>query len=215
MAYNYSKADYYSIKENTNYFLDANIWLKILQPKINSSYKDNQYRKLFEKITANTKCKVVVPALVLSEVINRILREVHLGKYIAKLKKANPSFTQDKDFYKTVFRPSPEFKIAYSLVCYEIKNYHTSVILINDGLGVDFKFKHILSDPPQGLDFNDYFYYNICKKNNYVLITDDKDFWVEDIEIVTLSNTLIDKATALKIKEQAANPPTNNTEKTA
>ena len=202
MAYNFSKAAYYSIKQDTNYFLDANIWLKILQPKVNSSYKDTQYRKLFEKIIANTKCKIVVPALVLSEVINRILREVHLGKYIRNIKKTNPTFVADKNFYKNVFRPSQEFKIAYSLVCYEIKNYHTSIVLINDGLGIDFKFKHILSDPPQGLDFNDYFYYNLCKKNNYVLITDDKDFWIEDIEIVTLSETLLNKSIAVKIKEQ-------------
>lgn len=211
MAYNYSKADYYTVKSNTYFFLDANIWLKILQPKIKSTYKEDQYRKLFENITKNSKCKVVLPALVLSEVINRILREVHLGKYIANIKKNNPGFTPDKDFYKNVFRPSQEFKIAYSLICYEIKNYHNSVVLINDGLGVDFKFKHILTDPPPGLDFNDYFYYNLCKKNNYVLITDDKDFWVEDVEVVTLSSTLIDKFTSLKIKEQLGDAPTHST----
>ena len=196
MAYNFSKVDFYSVKDNTNYFLDANIWLKILVPKINATYKDKQYYNLFEQIIAKTKCKIVVPALVLSEVINRILRDVHMGKFISKLKKANPEFKPDSGFYKNVFRPSEEFIIAYTMVCYEIKNFHTSIQLIPDGLGTDFKFKHILSDPPKGLDFNDYFYYNICKKNNYTIITDDKDFWVEGVEIVTLSQTLLDKSFA-------------------
>lgn len=199
MAYNYSKADLYSVKQYTNYFLDANIWLKILQPKVNTPYKDTKYRALFEKITANSKCKIVVPSLILSEVINRILREVHFGKYVSNIQKVNPGFKPDKDFYKNIYRPSQEFKIAYSMVCYEIKNYNNSIVLINDGLGTDFKFKHILKDPPSGLDFNDYFYYNLCKKNNYVLVTDDKDFWVEDIEVVTLSSTLIDKSVQVKL----------------
>lgn len=204
MAYNFSKVDFYSIKDGTNYFLDANIWLKILVPKVNATYKEKQYISLFEKIIANSKCKIVVPALVLSEVINRILRDVHMGKFINKIKKNNPSFTPDRDFYKTVFRPSEEFKIAYAMVCYEIKNYHNSIQLIPDGLGSDFKFKHILSDPPKGLDFNDFFYYNICKKNNYTIITDDKDFWVEGVEVVTLSQTLLDKSFAIN------HPPLNS-----
>lgn len=201
MAYSYSKANLYSVKDDAKYFLDANIWLKILQPKLDSSHKDKEYRKLFEKITENSKCKIVLPALILSEVINRILREVHMGKFVSKIKKGNPTFSPDKDFYKNVFRNSPEFKIAYSLVCDEIKNYHTTIDLLNDGLGVDFKFKHILKDLPSGLDFNDHYYYQLCKKNNFILITDDKDFWVENIEIVTMSPTLIDKHIALLIKE--------------
>lgn len=202
MPFQFSNVDFYSVKDHTNYFLDANIWLKVLVPKVDSSYKDKKYLTLFENIISNTKCKIVVPALVLSEVINRILRDVHMGKFISKLKKANPSFTPDKDFYKKVFRPSEEFKIAYGLVCYDIKNYHNSIQLIPDGLGSDFKFKHILSDPPKGLDFNDYFYYNICKKNNFTIVTDDKDFWVEDVHIVTMSKSLLDKANSLLIKEQ-------------
>jgi predicted nucleic acid-binding protein len=202
MAYSYSKANFYSLKDDTKYFLDANIWLKILQPKLDSSTKDLEYRKLFEKIAENTKCKIVLPALILSEVINRILREVHMGKFVSKMRKSSPSFAPDKHFYKNVFRISPEFKIAYSLVCDEIKNYHSTIELLNDGLGVDFKFKHILKDLPSGLDFNDHYYYQLCKKNNFVLITDDKDFWVEDIEIVTMSSSLLDRHIALLVKDK-------------
>lgn len=87
------------------------------------------------------------------------------------------------------------------LLCDNIKSYHESITLINDGLGSDFKFEHILNDPPTGLDFNDFLYYNICKKNNYILVTDDKDFWVEDVKILTQSDSLYNKYIAIKIQE--------------
>lgn len=201
MSFSYSKLDYSIATDGSNYFLDANIWLKILNPKIKSSYKDKAYRSFFDSIINNSKTKIVVPSLVLSEVINRILREVHMGKYISKIKRTDSSFVPTADFYKSDFRKTEDFRIAYNLVCDEIKNYHSSITLINDGLGSDFKFKHILKDPPSGLDFNDYYYYNICKKNNYILITDDKDFWVEDVVIYTQSETLYNRFISLKVGE--------------
>ena len=201
MSFSYSKLDYSKATDGANYFLDANIWLKILNPKVKSSYKDKAYRKFFDSILNNNKTKIVVPSLVLSEVINRILREVHMGKYISKIKRKDPLFVVPTDFYKSDFRKTEDFRIAYNLVCDEIKNYHGSITLINDGLGSDFKFKHILKDPPCGLDFNDYYYYNICKKNNFILITDDKDFWVEDVVIYTQSETLYNRFITLKVEE--------------
>ena len=201
MAYSYSKLDKLKASDNCNYFLDANIWLKILIPKNNLSFKDKAYISFFDSIIENKKAKIVVPSLVLSEVINRILREVHFQKHINKIKKTNPTFELTSEYYKNVFRPSEEYRIAYMLLCDEIKNYHESITLISDGLGSDLKFKHILKDPPAGLDFNDFLYYNICKKNNYILLTDDKDFWVENVEILTQSDTLYDKYIAIKIQE--------------
>lgn len=200
MPFSYSKLDFLKATENTNYFLDANIWLKILNPKVKASHKDKVYRNFFDSIISNSKSKIVLPSLVLSEVINRILREVHMGKYIAKQKQLDPSFKEDSGFYKSVFRKTEDFRIAYNLVCDEIKNYHSSISLINDGLGSEFKFKHILKDPPSGLDFNDYYYYNICKKKGYVLVTDDKDFWVEDVMILTQSDTLYNRYISLKVE---------------
>lgn len=202
MAYSYSKASSHSIKNNDCYLLDANIWLKILSPKINPSYKDKNYRDFFEKIVKNTKVRIVLPALIVSEVINRILRDVHYNKHINKLKKNNPSFNPDTRYYKDVYRASEEYRIAYSLICDEIKNYATSIDLINDEFGSTFKFKHILKDPPQSLDFNDYYYYNLCKKKGYILVTDDKDFWIENIKVVTMSKTLLDKGISLIVKKQ-------------
>lgn len=193
MAYSFEKPLSHHVVDGNVYFFDSNIWLKILQPKINPSYRDNQYRLLFQKILANNKAKIAVSTLVLSEVINRILRDVYMKKLIDKIKKNDPCFILSNDFYKTKFRPSQEFRIAYNLICDEIKNYHTSINQISDDFGNKICFRHILSDPPQGLDFNDHYYYKLCKLNKYILVTDDKDFWVDDVQVITMSDTLYNK----------------------
>ncbi len=195
MSYSYSKASFHSIKNQEKYFLDANIWIKILVPQNKLSYKDKAYLEFFEKLVNNTKVRIIVPALVVSEVINRIIKEVHYQKHIKKLV-SKPS----ANYYKNVFRNTEEYRIAYNLICDEFKNYNTSIDLINDEFGSTFKYKHVMYNPPINLDFNDYYYYNLCKKKGYFLVTDDKDFWVENIKVITMNKTLLDKETAILIK---------------
>lgn len=193
MSYTYFKANTHQVKDKENYFLDANIWLKILSPKNNPSFKERAYLELFEKIIKNTKVRIVVPALVVSEVINRIIREVHYQKHINKIRKAQPDFNPDSSYYKNVYRPSLDYNVAYNMICDDLKSYNVSIDLINDEFGSSFKFKHVLSNPPTSLDFNDYYYYNLCKKKDYFLVTDDKDFWVENVKVITMSETLLNK----------------------
>ncbi|WP_405411712.1 type II toxin-antitoxin system VapC family toxin [Maribacter sp. Asnod1-A12] len=193
MSYSYYNASTYTIKDSEKYFLDANIWLKILVPKNNFSHKDRAYVAFFEKIIENKKARIVVPALVISEVINRIIREVYFQKHIKGVRKRTPKFVPTSDYYKKVYRNTPEYSIAYNLICDDIKSYNTSIDLISDEFGSSFKFKHVMSNPPKSLDFNDYYYYNLCKKKGYYLVTDDSDFWVEHINIITMNKTLLDK----------------------
>ncbi|MCA4782741.1 PIN domain-containing protein [Empedobacter stercoris] len=199
MPYKYSKTQNARPKDGAFYFLDANIWIKILAPKSKPSFKDKNYITFVEKIQDNSKCKIVVTALVLSEVINRILRDVHMEKFLLKMQKQDPNYTPPKDFYKAVFRKSNDFKIAYTLLCDEIRDMHDTLHLVSDELGEKFKLKHILKDLPIHLDFNDHYYYQICKANNYILVTDDKDFWVEDVEVMTESDTLFNRFLQLNI----------------
>lgn len=199
MAFDYTQIESKKAAADTNFFLDANIWMLILAPPIKPSFKQRAYRKFFESILEEPKAKIVLPSLVLSEVINRLLREVHMGKYILKQKKADQKFSQGSDYYKSVFRKTEEFRIAYALICDEIKNYHPSITLIGDNLGSELKFKHILSNLPPGLDFNDFFYFQLCKLNGYVLVTDDKDFWIDGIRIYTQNEALYNKFIQYKV----------------
>lgn len=204
MSYTYFKANSHQVQNQESYFLDANIWLKILSPKNNSSFKDRAYLELFAEIIKNTKTRIVVPALVVSEVINRIIREVYYQKHVGKIQKTQPLFKPDASYYKNVYRPSLDYRVAYNLICDDLKSYNASIDLINDEFGSSFKFKHVLSNPPTSLDFNDYYYYNLCKKKDYFLVTDDKDFWVENVKIITMSKTLLDKHIAILVKNKVA-----------
>ena len=50
MGYTYSKVTTHTVTDGSKYFLDSNIWLKILQPKISPSFKDKNYRLLFDEV---------------------------------------------------------------------------------------------------------------------------------------------------------------------
>tara|TARA_R110000822_G_scaffold299652_1_gene422670 strand:+ start:2395 stop:2997 length:603 start_codon:yes stop_codon:yes gene_type:complete len=200
MSYTYFKANTHQVQNQESYFLDANIWLKVLAPKNSPSFKDKAYLEFFEKIVKNSKVRIVLPALVVSEIINRIIREVYYQKHIRKIQKHQSEFKPDGSYYKNVYRPSSDYRVAYNLICDDLKSYHSSIDLINDEFGSLFKFKHVLANPPTSLDFNDNYYYNLCKKKDYFIVTDDKDFWVEDVKIVTMSPTLLDKHIATLIQ---------------
>lgn len=84
----------------------------------------------------------------------------------------------------------------YISLCEDIKTYEDFYTLFPDGLGTDIKQKDILTSPPQSLDFNDNYYYKMALKYNFTIVTDDKDFFVQDIEILTYNNQLIEKSNA-------------------
>lgn len=191
MAYCISKIQFHTIRNGYNYLLDSNIWIEILSPRNTKSQRIKDYLKLFSKIESNPNVKIVLPALLISEVLNRILREVCMSKYALK-----NGISKDKipsDYYKNVYRKTDDFKDSYNSLCDEINNLSKSTILINDGFGTEILYDDVLFDPPTGLDFNDYFYYNLAKKNNFFIVTDDKDFFVEDVQIITESPSLIER----------------------
>jgi len=191
MAYNIKLLNNHTIGKK-NYFFDANIWLMILKPSIDLSDYQLKYLDFVQKFmkSANSP-RIVVPALVLSEVINRYLREVGMNKFAAK----NKIKDLPKGYYKEVYRSSSQFKIDYKVLCDDIKVYDTHYDLISDKFGIDFTSEDILSDLPQGLDFNDYYYYLLAKKEGYSIVTDDVDFFVEGVEVLTYNSKLYKKGT--------------------
>ena len=198
MPFQISQVQFHSVKAGNQYLLDSNIWIQILSPKNVVSYKNKQYNSLFQKIIKNNEVKIILPALLISEVLNRLLREVHMNKFARKNGYPNGKDIPG-DFFKDKFRPSPEFKKAYNLLCDDIRNYSDSISLVNDSFGTDINYDDVLLDPPQGLDFNDYFYCTLAKQNDYIIVTDDKDFWVEDVKIITESNTIIERNKMLTV----------------
>lgn len=198
MAYKIRHIDNVGLQKK-KYFFDANLWLKILKPPLKVSNKDQKYLDFVEKFKNHPQHpKIAVTALVLSEVINRYLRDVSFQVFCRKNNNPNP----DKSYYKEVYRPSAQFQSDYISLCEDIKAYQKWYELIPDGFATDVKQKDILTSPPVNLDFNDLYYYKLSLKHDFTIVTDDKDFFVEDVEVLTYNNQLIEKAkAAVQIKK--------------
>ena len=179
----------------TKYLLDTNIWYYILEGTSNN-YQE-VYLEFFNAIknfSGSSKPKIVLPTTVLSEIINRLLRDIRFREF-----KDNPdnidkiSGIEERKIYKDVYRNDEQFRIDYGMICYDIKSYHNILEFVGDEFNT-FKIKDILSNPPLSLDFNDFIITKIAKKNNFTIITDDADFLVENVNILTANNKLVAKS---------------------
>ena len=174
------------------YFFDTNIWLfKLNEPATLNQYQ-KQYIDFFDNICKSTlspKPKIIITAILLSEIVNRYLRDVGFKIYCEE----NHLDKHNKELYKTNYRKSEQFNVDYTFICSEIKAYHNFCDLQNDLFGSDVTLKVLLKNPNKGLDFNDSYYYHLSVKNNFSIVTNDSDFFVEDVEVITLNNTLYEK----------------------
>lgn len=175
------------------YFFDANLWLKILRPQINLSHKDTKYLAFVERFKNDpNKPKIIITAFLLSEVINRYLHDESFTRFCKK----QGGGKQDKRYFKDVYRTSKDYQKDYTNLCDDIYAYSSIFTLVTDDLGARVSIDQLLLNPITSLDFNDHYYYLLAKLNNYPIVTDDGDFFVEDVEILTYNSGLIDKAKA-------------------
>jgi len=158
-----------------------------------------KYLEFFEKFKNNiNRPKIAVTTLVLSEVINRYLRDVTYHRFCKKKGNNNPA----PSYYKQVYRSSHEFQSDYISLCEDIKAYQNYYDLMPDGLGSDIKQKDILTSPSANLDFNDNYYYKMALKYAFTIVTDDKDFFVPEVEILTCNTQLIERGkSVIEIKK--------------
>lgn len=183
------------------------MWIKLLRPPFDLTPRDKKYLTFFEKFKGSAaNPKIAVTSLVLSEVINRIMREVAMRKYI------KDNVVAEKDvvpgYYKQVYRKTDHFKGQYALLCDDIKDYHNKYEFISDSLGDGIKTKDILSNPAPGLDFNDGYYVLLAKHYGFPIVTDDGDFFVEDVQIMTYNNALYQKGKdAIVVKPATGEAP--------
>jgi hypothetical protein len=173
------------------YFFDANLWLKILKPQINLSPKDEKYLDFVHRFKNDpVQPKIIITAFLLSEVINRYLHDVSYKGFCFKQKQENPP----KSYYKQVYRTSPDYKRDYINICDDIDAFSSIFTLVSDDLGGKIDLTQILQNPILSLDFNDQYYYLQAKTNGYPIVTDDGDFFVEDVQILTYNSVLIGRA---------------------
>lgn len=158
--------------------LDANIWLILQGPQGNPfDYRTKTYSQALANMIA-AKCQIIVDALVVSEFVNAYARlEFNLKK-------------QPGDDFKR-FRNSSEFKP----IAIDIANEVKSILKISHPIESGFStlnHNHLADEFSGGdSDFNDLIIAEICRANNYYLVTHDGDFGMTDLPVLTLNRKLL------------------------
>jgi predicted nucleic acid-binding protein len=188
MSYNIKDLSSEKVRDSTKYFFDANVWIYLLYPTVHTSKTDEAYISFFETVSKhNNNTKIVVTSFLLSEIINRYLRDIGMRKF------ANAKGdTIDSSYFKMKYRANAQYAIDYESVCDDNKAYHKSIEFVSDDFG-SFKPKDILKSPNVNLDFNDTLAVKLAQKNGFVVVTHDKDFWVEGILVITKNRELLQK----------------------
>jgi len=169
----YKSTDIPKLKDRA-FFFDANIFLYLFWATGKQSF-ENQYASIFGQLLKQ-KNAIYVDFIVISEIINRAFKT----EYEKILQSQNLS--KDKLPYKK-FRDSQEGKDALEDIYSIVKN---KIINKFNMSGKAFSKKDIESFLYYNtIDFNDKGIVSICMENNFILLTNDKDFINSDLEILS------------------------------
>ncbi len=154
-------------------FLDANVLIYLFWPTGQYSYEEN-YARVFRNLLRQGN-NLFVDFLVISEVINRVVRIEHL--------KLNPT-QKFKDF-----RNSQDGKDALNDIYIIVEN---NILNRFNIVGKVFSKEEIENClVVDELDFVDKATVLLCKENALVLLTNDKDFKSTDLDILTGNPTIL------------------------
>ncbi|MDR3328127.1 MAG: PIN domain-containing protein [Prevotellaceae bacterium] len=156
-------------------FVDANVLIYLFW-STGASWEGN-YASAFAQLLKQ-KNKLFVDFLVISEVVNRAFKtvyETHKSKNIS-LK------------YKQ-FRDSTDGRQTLSDIYSVVKNQVLSQFHITGKSFPKTEIQHFLS--VDNLDFLDKGILKICQDNNFVLLTNDKDFKDADVDVLTCNPTIL------------------------
>ncbi len=166
MATNYKLQDYANLS-GKDVFVDANVLIYLFWPTGQHSFEAN-YARVFRNLLRQGN-SLYVDFLVISEVVNRVLRIEH-----QKLN-SNQKF---KDF-----RNSQDGKDVISDIYLIVQNEILSSFKI---IGKSFNKSDIEGFLiVEQLDFVDKATVSICSENNLVLLTNDRDFKNSGLDILT------------------------------
>lgn len=156
----------YSPKSSDVFFFDNNIWMYLYCPLGNFNFNKQKYYSSFLQGIKTANSCIFINSLVLSEFANRYLR-----MDFEQWKKETNKFTADfkKDFISTQRYKETVAEIKLNInqimkVC-EKSSDNFNAIDINNVLN------HLLS-----IDFNDSYYIELARLDNWKFVTDDKDF---------------------------------------
>jgi predicted nucleic acid-binding protein len=159
------------------FFFDSNIWIFITGSIADvDKNKQNAYSGFFNKIL-RSNAKICISSLVLSEYFNVLLR-----KDFNLLKNSDPH--KYKDFKKN-YRNTERCKEVTKKVVRKIKKNLLATSVRIDDCFSEFAEPQLFSDIDT-CDFNDNFFIQLCLKNNYIMVSDDRDMDHDDLTVLAL-----------------------------
>jgi predicted nucleic acid-binding protein len=169
----------YKIGYTDQFFFDTNVWLLLFGNLANFKPKDQkEYSKLFKE-SLQREIPIYISSMILSEFANVLLR-IDFKQWKTKNK-----FTENKDFKKD-FGITSEYKNSVQNIKQLLKSILDlpNIYLISDyfnGINKENILKNF-----DLVDFNDAYITELVR-NNYKVVTNDKDFQKLDskIDIIT------------------------------
>jgi len=171
----------YSPKSSDVFFFDNNIWMYLYCPLGNYQKDKQKYYSSFLRSIKTSRSTIFINSLVLSEFANRYLR---LDFIQWKNTTSNNSIDYKKDYVGT---------LRYKETVEEIKLQINQMMKICEKSSDNFNsidLKNVLQHLTL-IDFNDSYYIELAKGQNWKIVTDDKDFLTyqnHSVEIVTIVN---------------------------
>ena len=163
-------------------FFDANVLIYIFWPT--GLYRwENSYSSAFGNLLRQ-KNELIVDFIVLSEVINRAIR-IEYEKYLTI------NHIDRKSLPYKIYRDSVDGQDA-------MKDIY---LLVRDNILANFEIKgkaYTKADIESflyvdTLDFMDKAFIPLCKENDFILLTNDKDFAGSDLEILSSNPIILNK----------------------
>ncbi|MDN3657963.1 PIN domain-containing protein [Ferruginibacter paludis] len=179
-----------SPQNGCRYFFDSNVWLAVLYDFYNKPYFD-PYTKFFNEIIRNRTAPtatIAMPSLLISELINRIMNDIYYYEYCLHTPMADGE--KKHTHYKKNYRQSADYLLDLEDACVSIRDYKDKISFISDSLN-EYTCDTLIKNIPRHLDFNDHVFTKVALKQNLVLVTNDSDFRVENISILTTQTSLL------------------------
>lgn len=161
-------------------FIDANIIIYLFWPTA-STYWENAYASIFSGLLKQN-ISISLDFIVISEAVNRAIRieyEKHLQEN--NIKKETLKFKE----YRDSEAGRQTLEDIYQVISEKVLNK----FLVTGKIFTKTEIESYLS--VDCLDFNDKAIISLCKENNFIFLTNDKDFVNADIDILTSNPSLL------------------------
>jgi len=193
----------YQTNSQPYYFLDANVWIAVLSSSVTNKIKEREapYIAFFEEIieksakpSAKLKKilkkqglytpKIAMTSMLMSEIFNTYMRNIAMPLCMGEdgAKQSN---------YKRDYRGTKDHDEQLEELKENFLDYYDYMHFVDDDLNA-LNPKEICNSINSKSDFNDLYYCALMSSYGIPIVTHDRDFITEKVEIITSQRALLD-----------------------